>query len=98
MSNCCGVEPISKQSTEEEMAEGTQITLAISGMGCMSCASRVGNSLLRLPGVVEANVSHVNGIANVIYIPNLTGLSNLFQAVVQAGGDGRHNYSARLIT
>jgi copper chaperone CopZ len=98
MSNCCGVEPISKQSTEEEMAETTQIALAISGMGCMSCAGRVGNSLLRLPGVVEANVNHMNGIANLIYNPKMTGLSDLFQAVVQAGGDGRHNYSARLIT
>ena len=30
--------------------------------------------------------------------PRLTNPSEMFQAVVRAGGDGRHNYSARLIS
>lgn len=98
MGNCCGVEPISKQFTEEEMAEGTQIALAIKGMGCMSCANRVQNSILRSTGVVEAQVDLMTGIARVVYNPQMSSLNDLFQAVVRAGGDGRHNYSARMIS
>ncbi len=98
MSNCCGVEPIGNQSTAEEMAETKQIALAISGMACMSCANRVSNSLLSLIGVVEAQVDQVRGTAQVVFNPQLTNPSEMFQAVVRAGGDGQHNYSARLIT
>jgi copper chaperone CopZ len=98
MSNCCGVEPIGKQSTAEEMAETKQIALAISGMACMSCANRVSNSLLSLIGVVEAQVDHITGIARVVFNPQLIVLSDMLNAVVRAGGDGRHNYSARMIS
>jgi copper chaperone CopZ len=98
MSNCCGVEPIGNQSTAEEMAETKQIALAISGMACMSCANRVSNSLLSLIGVVEAQVDHITGIARVVFNPQLIVLSDMLNAVVRAGGDGRHNYSARMIS
>jgi copper chaperone CopZ len=98
MSGCCGVKPIEKQTTIEEREDSKQIYLAVSGMGCMSCANRVRNSLLLLIGVVEAQVDHVTGNAQVIFNPRLTNLNEMFQAVVRAGGDGRHNYSAHLIT
>ncbi len=98
MSGCCGVEPIEKRTTIEEREESNQISFAVSGMGCMSCANRVRNSLLLLIGVVEAQVNHVKGIAQVVFNPRLTHQNEMFQAVVRAGGDGRHNYSARLIS
>ncbi len=97
MSSCCGVEPIEKRTTIEEREESKQISFAVSGMSCMSCANRVRNSLLLLIGVVEAQVDHVRGISQVVFNPRLTNPSEMFQAVVRAGGDGRHNYSARLI-
>jgi copper chaperone CopZ len=98
MGNCCGVEPIEKRTTLDERENSEKIFLSISGMGCMSCANRVRNSLLLLLGVVEAQVDHMRGIAQVVFNPQLTNPSEMFQAVVRAGGDGRHNYSARLIS
>ncbi len=98
MSSCCGVEPIEKRTTIEEREESKQISLAIGGLGCMSCANRVRNSLLLLLGVLEAQVDHVRGVAQVVFNPRVTDLSEMFQAVVRAGGDGRHNYSVRLIS
>jgi copper chaperone CopZ len=98
MGNCCGVEPIEKRITLDERENSEKIFLSISGMGCMSCANRVRNSLLLLLGVVEAQVDHVKGVAQVVFNPRLTNLDEMFQAVVRAGGDGRHNYSARLIS
>ncbi len=98
MGSCCGVEPNEKRTTLEEREESKQISFAVSGMGCMSCANRVRNSLLLLIGVVEAKVDHVTGFAQVVFNPRLTNLSEMFQAVVRAGGDGRHNYSARAIS
>lgn len=98
MSGCCGVEPNEKRTTIEEREGSEQISFAVSGMGCMSCVNRVRNSLLLLIGVVEAQVDHVTGIAQVVFNPRLTNLNEMFQAVVRAGGDGRHSYSARLIS
>ncbi len=98
MGSCCGVEPFDKEPTVEEQENSKQVSLAVSGMGCMSCANRIQNSILRSTGVVEAQVDHMTGIARVVYNPQMSSLNDLFQAVVRAGGDGHHNYSARMIS
>ena len=65
-------------------------------MGCQNCANRVRNSLVSLKGVVDARVDHNIGKAQVAYNPDLTGIDDLVAAVASAGGDGRHEYGARL--
>lgn len=90
------VEPNEKLPTPGEMDQLTNALLAVSGMGCPSCAARVRNSLLQLQGVVEAKVDHMSGAAQVVYNKMMANESDLVQAVVRAGGDGRHNYYAQI--
>lgn len=65
-------------------------------MGCPNCSSRVRNSLLAVHGVVEADVRHTHGAAQVYYNPTLTTTGELVAAVARAGGDGRHEYRAEV--
>lgn len=97
MSSCCGVDPVRKEPSTAERSDKTSIEFVVYGMGCGSCAQRVQNSLLRLSGVNSALVDHFSGIAQVVFNPEMTNTNELFQAVVSAGGDGKHNYSARLL-
>jgi copper chaperone CopZ len=61
-------------------------------MGCPNCAARVRNSLISLKGVVDAEVDHTIGMAEVVFNPSLTAIPALIEAVARAGGDGRHEY------
>jgi|Deesub1362A_J573_1020465.scaffolds.fasta_scaffold05512_5 copper chaperone CopZ len=90
----CHVEPISKPITAEAKARADQVFLAVWGMRCPNCAMRVRNSLLQLEGVLEAEVSHINGIAQVLYDREKVDVLALAKAVASAGGDGRHSYRA----
>ena len=97
MDEKCYVEPVQKNSTPEERQGITTARLAVSGMGCPNCANRVRNSLVTLNGVVDADVDHSAGLALVDYSPGLVSMQSLLNAVAQAGGDGRHNYTAMFI-
>ena len=97
MTEHCHVEPVQKTASAEELAELTEIWLAIFGMGCPTCARRVTNSLLSLSGVVEALVDHLAGMAKVTYNPTITAIPALLEAVERAGNDGRHTYWAAQI-
>jgi copper chaperone CopZ len=90
----CHVESVVKAVTSEEQGQTKSMTLAITGMGCPNCAARVRNSLLSVYGVVEADVLHTLGMAQVFYNPALAGADQLLAAVARAGGDGRHEYRA----
>lgn len=94
MENNCHVEPIYKTVAPEERESTTQIMLTVQGMGCRNCATRVQNSLIQVKGVTDAEVSHISGIAEVIFSPSLTTQMELLEAVARAGGDGRHEYRA----
>lgn len=96
MDDQCHVEPIQKKATPEETESTSLIRLAVLGMGCPNCATRVRNSLIRVTGVIDAVVEHTFGIAEVIYNPNLTTQDALVNAVARAGGDGRHEYRAQI--
>lgn len=96
MEENCHVEPIHKTATPEEMNSTSLVMLAVSGMGCRNCATRVKNSLIQVKGVIDAEVYHSSGVAEVIYNPNLTTQTALVEAVARAGGDGRHEYRARV--
>ena len=96
MNDLCHIEPAVKTVTARERSQTEVLTLAITGMGCPNCAARVRNSLLSVYGVVEANVLHTLGTAQVFYNPTLAGAEKLLAAVARAGGDGRHEYRAEL--
>ena len=96
MDENCHVEPLQKTATAEEQQTTTSALLAVWGMGCPNCAARVRNSLLSLKGVVDAEVDHTIGMAEVVFNPSLTTVPALIEAVARAGGDRRHRYRAQL--
>ncbi len=91
------VEPLKKSVNEEEANEAEMAFLAIMGMGCPNCVTRVRNSLLHLNGVVSADVDLERGLAFVDYVPAKTSTQALVLAVSEAGNDNRHNYRAVVI-
>lgn len=94
----CHVEPLEKRITLEEQADLTDVRMLIWGMGCPNCAMRIRNSLLGLEGVVEAVIDHSAGVGRIFFNPSMVTPEQLEQAVVRAGGDGRHEYMARLVS
>ena len=93
MDDKCHVILFNKEVVLEEADQVKRITLDITGMGCIHCANRVHNSLIDHPGIVRAEVSHMTGKAEVIYIPTKVDVSHLIGMVAEAG-DNRHTYRA----
>jgi Cu+-exporting ATPase len=63
--------------------------LAVSGMTCAACASRVEKSLTRAPGVRSAGVNLATERATVDYDQSATGVDALIEAVKSAGYGAR---------
>ena len=93
----CHVDAIHKSPSVEERREHATALLAVQGMGCPNCANRVRNSLLQVYGVVSVDIALEVGKAQVLFNPLLAGPNDLTRAVAAAGGDGRHEYRARVI-
>lgn len=98
MDQNCHVEPMYKQASPEEIRQAKTALLAIGGMGCENCATRVRNSLLSLPGVYAADVHLKVGLVEIRFDSNVVSTLALEDAVSRAGNDGRHEYRARLIS
>lgn len=94
---CCQVNPVAKPLNREALVNAKAAYLAVYGMGCQSCAMRVQNSLMSLNGVLLAEVDVNGGMAAITYEPKKVRVDDLLDAVVAAGGDGRHNYQAKLV-
>jgi copper chaperone CopZ len=94
MNDNCHVDPIEKNATSEERKTVKRLVLAVRGMGCPNCATRVHNSLVALTGVINAYVDHITGTAEVEFNPQMVAIPALVSAVAKAGNDGRHDYSA----
>ncbi len=60
-------------------------TLFISGMTCGGCANAVTKVLLALPGVVKAEVSHIEAKAEVSYDPGQVTAEQLKTAITSTG-------------
>lgn len=90
------IEPLKKNVTIAEFEAAQLARLWVRGMGCATCAVQVRNSLLCLPGALQACVDHRTGSAEVCYDPRRTATSELIEAVARAGGDSRHMYRAEL--
>ena len=97
MDATCHVEPIQKEISIEDRNAAEMIILAVWGLGCENCANRVRNSLLKLEGVVSADIGLAHVLALVDYLPSKTNLSEIVRAVAAAGNDGRHHYRAEII-
>ncbi|MDC3418133.1 heavy metal translocating P-type ATPase [Aquibacillus salsiterrae] len=65
-------------------------TLAITGMTCAACATRIEKGLNKVDGVVKANVNLANEKANVEFVSGKTNIDQLLAAVKKAG------YSAKV--
>lgn len=98
MDENCYVEPIYKNTVnDEELRKADNALLAIWGMGCPNCATRVRNSLLALEGVYGVDVYLNMALAEVRYNGKKVSTEMLVNAVSRAGNDGRHEYRAKLI-
>lgn len=98
MDENCYVEPIYKNTASaDQIRKADKAMLAVWGMGCENCATRVRNSLLSLEGVYAAGVYLNMSLAEVIYDGKKISADALINAVSRAGNDGRHEYRAQLI-
>ena len=93
----CHVEPIEKPLEENALSQADAAFLGICGMGCPNCAMRVRNGLIRLKGVLYADIYLQSGVATVAYDPQLVTTVELVTAVYESGNDGRHDYRARIL-
>lgn len=97
MNDPCDIKPFKKISLLEEYQK-TQLTiLSISGLNCPNCAIRVRNALLKTYGVTNALIDHESGLGEINYNPDIVQPKNLVTAIIQAGGDGTHQYSAKIL-
>ena len=98
MSENCYVEPIYKNTVSAaELQNADSALLAVWGMGCENCATRVRNSLLSVDGVYGVDVYLNMAMAEVRYDSRRVSETNLIEAVARAGNDGRHEYRGQLI-
>jgi copper chaperone CopZ len=97
MSENCHVEPVEKPLDHERLSNALAAFLAVGGMGCPTCANRVRNGLVRLSGVLAAEVELEQGVAVAAFDPQVVTIKELIAAVAEAGNDGRHHYQAALI-
>lgn len=91
------VEPFEKSLSPEDYDEAMMVMLAVDGMTCPNCATRIRNSLIRLDGVLEAHVYHNIQLAEVVFDPAYIESTDVLLAVSNAGDDELHVYQARVI-
>ena len=98
MDEKCYVEPIYKNITSaDQIQKADKATLAVQGMGCENCVTRVRNGLLSLDGVYGVDVYLNMALAEVSYDDKKISAQRLVEAVSRAGCDGHHEYRAQLI-
>ena len=90
----CHVSAIPNHVNRQDFDTSSTVRLAISGLGCRSCATRVQNALIMTPGVVDAAVNLGAAQADVWYSPELIGPVGLTRVVLRAGIGSRHRYRA----
>ncbi len=61
------------------------LSLPVKGMTCASCANKVETALKKVEGVLSASVNLATEKASITYIPGVTSIGNLQQAVANVG-------------
>ena len=97
MEENCYVEPMYKAASADQIRNADTALLAIGGMGCQNCATRIRNSLLALDGVYFVDIYLNLAIAEVSFDGQKVSVKLLIEAVSRAGNDGRHEYNAELV-
>ncbi len=91
------VEPVFKPVDQAALDRAKVVYLAIQGMGCSRCATRVQNGLLQVDGVLLAEVVLDQCLAVVTFDSDRVMPAGLVQAIADAGNDGLHHYSAHVL-
>ncbi len=94
MAEDCHADPLAKTPPTDEQACIRIVRLVVWGMYCPNCGTRIHRSLVAVEGVIEVHVDHTVGMVEVAFNSDLTNISALIDAVVRAGGDGRHTFGA----
>ncbi len=76
---------IAGYGVSEENISNKQILLPISGMTCASCVKSVEKAIAGIDGVIEVSVNIATEKAKVVYNPAMTRISEIKNAVEQAG-------------
>jgi len=66
------------------MAE-KNINIPVTGMSCANCAMTIERTLKKVPGVKSVTVNFASERATVEYIPSITGVDEMIQAIEKAG-------------
>lgn len=90
----CHVEPVAPAPHRHADGPREVAYLAIHGMGCPTCATRVRNALLTTPGVITADVRLEAQHGSVVYDPAVTYPERLEDAIADMGRASRHAYHA----
>ncbi|MEK9137565.1 MAG: heavy metal-associated domain-containing protein [Bacteroidota bacterium] len=69
-----------------------RVEILIGGMSCASCAEKLEKALLKLPGVVEANVNFVTEKATVEFTPEVVTETALIETVNKLGYEAKEVY------
>jgi len=95
-SNCahCDRAPETAATTPNvDEADGTKVTLAVTGMTCGACSTKVTAALTETAGVNAVTVDHETGRARIAYDEGALDVDALIAAVAGAGG-----FQATLVT
>lgn len=92
----CYVAPLDKPPDPTRIGGRALARLALSGLGCPNCVTRVRNALIALEGVLDAEVTLEPQRAAVTYDPTRTYPEHLAEAVFWAGATSRHPYRAEI--
>src|SRR5258708_18289377 len=65
------------QPIEVQAPQDTQVTLALEGMTCASCAIRIEKGLKKVPGVIDAQVNLATERGTITYDPAQTGVEQM---------------------
>ncbi len=85
LSKAAEVSTGSEQAKKPEGSNDKQISLAVSGMHCVSCAKLIEKKLLKVPGVKEANVNFTAEKARILFDSSSAKQEDLINAVAAAG-------------
>lgn len=76
---------IQSKGVEQVSSSNEQISLAITGMTCAACATRIEKNLSKIEGVQKTNVNLATEKATVSYDPALTSVEDMIERVKKTG-------------